>query len=148
MTKPTNTAEVRAHDRVMRYERSGTGQPLLVLGADQPGDVWPELTGLLAGHFRVLVPDIPRGESDAEWLNCFFDGLGVTEVSILAGGRYADVALELALGDQELVGRVVLVTTAGEAPRVAGSGHRPRIHVLPREIPVEEAAERIRAFLG
>ena len=153
MVQPTNTAEVRAHSLVMRYQRAGTGQPILVLGADASGDLWPELPGLLSDSFRVLVPerddDMDGGAPDARWISCFLDGLGINEVSIVAGGRHCDVALELALGGAEGVRRVVLVPTAEEdaQPPQDLSEVGAQLAVLWRGLPVEEAVARIERFL-
>jgi len=50
-------AEVRAHDLVMRYQRSGVGRPLLLLRASaSPDALWPELEEQLVARFRVFTP--------------------------------------------------------------------------------------------
>jgi hypothetical protein len=59
---PETWAEVRAHDHVMRYRRSGTGRAVLVLrSADGAEALWPELHDALAARFRLIIPEVPRG---------------------------------------------------------------------------------------
>lgn len=149
-------AEVRAHDRVVRYRRSGTRGPnLLMLAADPSSDLWPELPRLLAERFRLLMPELPETGADAtQSLRCLLDGLGSTGISVLAAGRYCDAALALALAGDESVGRLVLVPElTGEAdvdpepevaPRVAGAP----IYVLSRQLPVDDAIEKVIAYLA
>jgi hypothetical protein len=107
-------SEVRAHDHVMRYRRSGAGRAVLLLRA--PGDdardaLWPELADALTAHFRVFVPDVSLAADDdvALWLNDFLDGLGVAGIAVVATDRFCIAALELALLDADRVARVVLV---------------------------------------
>jgi hypothetical protein len=113
-------AEVRAHGRVIRYRRSGLGPTLLLLDPpDQSELLWPELLEALDTGFRLIVPEPPPTEADvACWLATFLEGLGVPEVSVLAGGCFCIPALELALSPGDQVARLVLVPAgsgAGEA---------------------------------
>ena len=155
MTQPlVSSAEVRAHDRIVRYRRSGqAGAALLLLAADQATDLWPEFPRLLAERFRLVIPDLPALPSDvAPALRCLLDGLGSVGVPLIAAGRYCDAALELALERNEAVGQVVLVPepTADEgwtgASRPAPSITSP-IHVLPRTLRADEAIERVWEYL-
>src|SRR5687768_13803388 len=100
MTQPVAlSAEVRAHDRVVRYRREGTsGPPVLLVVADSTSDLWPE------------APD-----DAAQSLRCLLEGLGCAGVPMIAAGRYCNTALELALERNEAVGRVLLVPEATEA---------------------------------
>jgi hypothetical protein len=127
MTYPMDhTAEVRAHNQVMRYRRFGTG-PLLLLLGNSPRELWPALRERLAEHFKVIVPDIPPGNPDiAGWLCCLLDGLGATEIAVVAEDRLRDTASALACADGDYVGRVVL---------------------LPAELSVDEALSRVRRDL-
>ena len=104
-------AEVRANDQVMRYHRSGSGRAVLVLlrAADAPEPLWPELAGALATHFRLIVPDVPRGGDVAAWLASFLEGLGAAGVAVVAVDGFCVPAIELALLGAEQVARVVLV---------------------------------------
>lgn len=104
-------AEVRAHDRVMRYRRCGSGYPVLVLcDAACANPVVDALRDALGAAFRFLVPDIPGAVEDfAAWLADFLEGVGVGDVAIVAVGELCVPALELALGDGDQVARVVLL---------------------------------------
>ena len=104
-------AEVRAHDHVMRYRRSGAGRAVLLLcSADVPDPLWPGLTNALAGHLRLIVPELPANGGDvAAWLAEFLEGLGTSGVAIVAADQFCIPALELALLDAGQVARVVLV---------------------------------------
>jgi pimeloyl-ACP methyl ester carboxylesterase len=119
---PESWAEVRAHDHVMRYHRSGVGPPILVLrtnvSADGAEPLWPELLAALAFHYRLIVPDVPAtGEDVAAWLTDFLEGLGLAGIAVIAADRFCIAALELALLGLDQVARVVLVADgrAGEA---------------------------------
>jgi hypothetical protein len=150
------SAEVRAHDRVVRYRRSGTRGPnLLLLAADSAADLWPEFPRLLSDRFRLFMPDLPQSGADAtSSFRCLLDGLGATGVSVLAAGRYCDAALAVALAGDESVGRLVLVpeiTVDAEpdsepeaAPRVATAP----IYVLSRALPVDDAIAKAIAYLA
>ncbi|HVJ30385.1 MAG TPA: hypothetical protein VNA66_08785, partial [Gammaproteobacteria bacterium] len=79
-------AEVRAHDQVMRYRRSGAGRALLLLrSAERADSLWPELLEALASHFRLIVPDVPaHAGSAADWLVDFLEGIGMPGMGIVA----------------------------------------------------------------
>ena len=104
-------AEVRAHDHVMRYRRSGAGPAVLLLHAGEASDaLWPELLHVLSSSFRVIVPDLPDDADDvAAWLADFLEGLGFARVAVLAAADLCLPALELALLDADQVSRVLLV---------------------------------------
>jgi pimeloyl-ACP methyl ester carboxylesterase len=120
--RPTESwAEVRAHDHVMRYHRSGVGPPILVLrthgSADGAEPLWPELLAALTLDYRLIVPDMPAtGQDVAAWLTDFLEGLGLAGVGVIAADRFCIAALELALLGLDQVARVVLVADgrAGE----------------------------------
>jgi hypothetical protein len=150
------SAEVRAHDRVVRYRRSGVSGPsLLLLAADSASDLWPEFPRLLAERFRLLMPDLPESVADAtQSLRCLLDGLGSTAASVLAAGRYCDAALALAFAGHEGVGRLVLVPNvtedaeALEEPRDARRVPAAPIYVLSRRLAVDDAIEKAIAYLA
>src|SRR3712207_2802925 len=81
-------AEVRARGHVMRYRRSGTGRTVVAFGSTaHPNPAWPELLDALGAGFRLIVPDPPAAEEDVPcWLSGFLEGLGVSNVRILAAG--------------------------------------------------------------
>ncbi len=107
---PETWAEVRAHDHVMRYRRSGVGRAVLVLrSADEPEPLWPELADALAARFRVIIPEMPAAADVAAWLTDFLEGLGTASVAVVAAEPFCIPALELALLDADQVARLVLV---------------------------------------
>jgi pimeloyl-ACP methyl ester carboxylesterase len=110
------SAEVRAHNQVIRYHRSGTGPVVLLLGADaDPSPLWPEVLGALTNGFRLIVPVLPVVDTAAQLLADFLEGLGVAGVSVIASSQYCIPALELALRDVDQIARVVLVPDGGSA---------------------------------
>ena len=123
VVEPESWAEVRSHDHVMRYHRSGTGPSvLLVRSPDAPGGLWPELEESLASRFRVIVPDVPpAGIGAARWLADFLEGLGLTSVAIVAADVFCIPALELALLGGDQLSRVVLVPS-GDADNAGLDG--------------------------
>ena len=116
--RPDAWAEVRAHDRVTRYRRAGTGRPVLVLHApDDPNPLWPELLETLGNGYRVIVPEPPSAGADlTAWLTGFLEGLGTTSVRIVAAQPFCMAALELALLDAVGTTRIVLVANGPAAP--------------------------------
>ena len=109
-------AEVRAHDRVVRYRRIGTGRPVLALYS--PGDpLWPELLQTLGAGYRLIVPQPPGAGADiTPWLAGFLEGLGLSSVRILAADSFSIPALELALLDTAGISRMVLLAEGPAAP--------------------------------
>lgn len=88
----------------MRYRRLGSGPPLVLLGATDRAEE-------LAGQYRVLIPEMPPfGDDVTDWLSAFLDGLGTTDVTLLAAGPFHDLARDLALADPDRVIRVILDT--------------------------------------
>ena len=146
-------AQVHAHDRVMRYRHSGAGTSLLLLSADN--DLWPGFAERLAEHYRVVVPELPDNPNEvAAELRCLLDGLGASQVPVIASGRYCDAALELALGRNEFVGRAVLIPepVGASSDLPSGTYTRAPVITLPlcivsRELPVAAALRRTIAFL-
>src|SRR3954454_14845275 len=86
-THPVGTlAEVRAHDQVMRYHRSGVGRPLVLLrSAAVPDALWPELEEQRVARFRVFAPERPPDCADvAAWVKDFLEGVGLDRVTVVA----------------------------------------------------------------
>ena len=104
-------AEVRAHDQVMRYQRSGVGRPLVLLrSAAVPDALWPELDEQLVARFRVFTPELPPDCADvAAWVKDFLEGVGLDRVTIVAADPCCLAALELALLGAQQIERLVLV---------------------------------------
>jgi hypothetical protein len=149
-------AEVRAHEHVMRYRRSGTGRAVLLLHDGQGGEpFWPELPPALDGRFRVIVPQTPALDVDiVGWLADFLEGLGLTDVGILVADELCTQAIELTLLDADQIGRIVLVPRGrGDAPGLTGSlataARRTTVPLLVvrRGLPAEEALPVIGRFL-
>ena len=149
-------AEVRAHEHVMRYRRSGTGEAVLLLHdgeADEP--FWPELLTVLDTHFRVIIPQAPApGVDMVGWLGDFLEGLGLTDVALLVANELSTRAIELALLDADQIGRVVLVPSgqgdgAGLSGSLATATRRTTVPLLlvRRGLPAAEAVPLIARFL-
>ena len=149
-------AEVRAHDQIVRYRRSGSGRSVLLLRSDgTDGTLWPELTETLDRDFRVLVPEIPPDAQLIRGLTGFLEGLGTARVAVVATDALCFAALELALLDRERVARAVLVPSehgglAGleAALETAGRDLSIPLLVVSSGTPAAMAVARIGAFLG
>jgi hypothetical protein len=108
-------SEVRANDQVIRYRRCGAGRTVLVLRPDSPqaedSSSFSSLLDALGAQFRLLIPELPAGGTDpAGRLALFLDGLGITDVAVLAFGDRCLPALELAFLGGDQIGRLALVT--------------------------------------
>jgi pimeloyl-ACP methyl ester carboxylesterase len=150
-------AEVRAHDRVMRYRREGAGRPLVVLRSTPCADAcWPELEAQLAARYRVITPEIPAGCADvARWLAGFLEGLGIDRVVLLATGECCVAAIELVLLGGAQVERLLLVPAGlvgdtGLDGTLATSlaGVSVPLLVVRRGLSASEALPLVRRFLG
>jgi hypothetical protein len=159
MPNPSSTtafAEVRAHDQVMRYRRTGAGRPLLVLcSALDPDALWPELESSLTGAFRVLTPELPPSRDDvAVWLGGFLEGVGLERAALLAADDCCLPALELTLLGSDHVERLVLVPAghAGETGldgtlATSAAGATVPLLIVRRGLPSSEAIPLIAEFL-
>ena len=151
-------SEVRAHDRVMRYRRTGMGPAvLLVAPCDSAESFWADLPTFLASRFRVIVPEIhtcPRPDESVV-LTCFLEGLGTPRVAIVAAGELCMPSLELALRNPEQIARLVLVSEGasdGSAVDGALTTYTPLasvpLLVVPRSAASAEALPLIEKFLA
>jgi pimeloyl-ACP methyl ester carboxylesterase len=149
-------AEVRAHDRVVRYRRSGAGPAVLLLQpASSITPLWPELLEALADGRRVIIPDPPANESEAEeWLSALLEGLGVRNITVVATDGFCIAALERALLSPEQIARMIMVCSGrgsesaidGKLAAPAQSAAVPFL-VLRRDRPVSEILPVVDAFL-
>jgi hypothetical protein len=154
---PGDWAEVRANDRVMRYRRTGTGRAIvLLLLPTHMKAPWPELIESLGSRFRVIFPEPPAGDTDiTDWLADFLEGLGMSNVGIVAAERFCIPTLELTLLGLDQVARVVLVPhgprgeqgAEGALEATTGQALIPLIVVRDGE-PVAEIVRRITRFLA
>ena len=113
--------EVRVGDHVTRYVRRGSGSPVVVVGAnaDRNG-VWAPLVDALAGSHRLVIPQLPPSEPDmASWLRSFIEGVGLSSVALIAGGRTQTEAISLAAGDDFTIRKLVLV---GDSESIGANG--------------------------
>ena len=116
---PESWAEVRAHDQVVRYRRSGTGRPVIILHSPGEDDdpLWPGLLRTLSHGYRLVVPELPPAGADiTAWLAAFLEGLGTSSVRIVAADRFCMPGLELALLETVGITRMVLVSDGPAAP--------------------------------
>ena len=98
-------AVVRVGDTVVEYSRSGAGRPVVLLGL-------PSGSGLrigLAERFKLVVPETTPPRDFSTWLGSFLDGLGLTQVDLVADG-FALSVVEFALQEPDRVNRIVLLS--------------------------------------
>ena len=99
-----------------RYVRRGTGPAVVLVGADvDTNPVWRPLVERLESGHRIVVPQPPQANADVTaWLRGFIEGLGLTNVVLIAGNGSSAAALELATADDFLVRKLVLMPNPGE----------------------------------
>jgi hypothetical protein len=160
LTASETWAEVHAHDRVTRYRRSGAGRAVVVLLAAEAAPLWPGLGRTLAPRCRVITPELPSPGTDVvDWLGEFLEGLGVSDVGLVAAGHLCVPAFELTFGDVDQIARLVLVPDGdGDGPgggptyvendvaHAAGSPALPLL-VVGRAVPDEQALLVVERFL-
>ena len=119
-------SEIRAHGQMMRYRRLGAGRSLLFLDSATEPEVCAELRDALAGAFRLILPELPSSDVHlAGWLADLLEGIGSSNVGVIAAERYCVAAIELALLGVDQIGRVVIVCpeSRGQSPRFEASEH-------------------------
>ena len=119
-------AEVRVGEHVTRYVRRGSGPSVVLVGADANANpVWGPLVERLEVGHRIVVPQPPPANADiATWLREFIEGLGLSDVVLVAGNGTSDAALELANTDDFLIRKLVLMPNAGDSVGTASSSER------------------------
>ena len=154
-------SEIRAHNQSMRYRRLGAGRSLLFLDSATQPQVCAELRDALAGTFRLILPELPSGDVHlAGWLADLLDGIGSSNVGVIAAEGYCVAAIELALLGVDQIARVVIVCSEsrGQSPRfeasehgqLASASHRADIPMLliHRGQTLHEIVSLVRRFLG
>jgi len=149
-------AEVRAHDRVVRYRRMGAGPAVLLV---QPHSsltpLWPEFLELIGRGSRLMIPDPPANDIEVEeWLGALLEGLGMRNVTVVATDGFCIAALERAMLSPEQVARVILISSGrgsesavdGKLATPAQSAAVPFL-VLRRDRPVSEILPMAESFL-
>lgn len=133
-----------------RYHEGGQGEPLLLLHGGWGGAQlhWSRVWDRLAGHFRVIAPDLPglgwleeppcRSVSDyVTWLVALLDALGVERVLCVGNSFGATLAWSFAGRVPERCGGLVLVD-GFPMPRTPAPllwlGRRPRGEALLRRL--------------
>ena len=109
-------AEVRVGEHVTRYVRRGTGPSVVLVGADADTDpvVLPLITTLAPNH-RLIVPQTPSADDLATWLRGFIEGIGLSEITLIAGNQPASAAVDLVAVDDFTIGKLVVLAGASNA---------------------------------
>jgi hypothetical protein len=106
-------AEIRAHDRVTRYRRRGSGRPVLLLCDSPDSPLWELLLNALSECYRVIIPEFAQPGAEGSFrLADFLEGLGCRAVSVIADAALASAALAVALGGCDQIARVIIVADA------------------------------------
>lgn len=156
---PDVWAEIRTREQVIRYRRVGAGQPVLVLAEQQ--EICPTVVRALteAGAVRLIMPELPlEAVHVAGWAADFLEGIGATNVGLLATNSFAGPAIELAMLGAEQIARMVLVAEeAGRFGRwcegwqqaaLERGGGRVRVPLLlvHKGLPLNEVGPLVRRF--
>src|SRR5689334_15944938 len=103
-------AEIRTREQVIRYRRVGSGLPVLVLAEQQ--EICPTVIRALteAGAVRLIMPELPaEAVHVAGWAADFLEGIGATNVGLLATQSFAGAAIELAMLGADQITRLLIV---------------------------------------
>ena len=102
---------------------AAAGRPSSCVGADAKANpVWEPLVERLELGHRIVVPQPPPVSADiTAWLRGFIEGLGLSDVVLIAGNGTSSAALELASTDDFLVRKLVLMPNAGDPVGTASS---------------------------
>lgn len=127
---------VRAGATVTSYERTGAGEPVLLLVGpeeDVATPFWQAIRRAIGAQFRLVVPDPAPTVSDlGGWLGSFLDGLGVEAASFVADEKVGVAVIGFALLAPDRVSRLVLVSSSSpDVPDLDGAvGDRQSTHPL------------------
>jgi hypothetical protein len=156
--RPETVAEVRAREHVIRYRRAGAGSPVLLLidGAERVSPTWMELIDALATRFRVIIPELDAPlPHNAVWLASFLEGLGAVAVDVVADDPFWLPAVQLALGEDELVARLVVVVhdSDDDEPLTSALAAGARSTAIPlilvsNKLPPTDLVDAVTRFLG
>lgn len=156
----SRTIEVKGIN--MHYHEAGSGPVLVLLHGTAPGaSAWGNFSGNLpvyAEHYRVLAIDLPHnGKSDkpandymdvtwyASVIIDILDALGIKSAHFLGNSVGGSVAMGVALQRPDIVGRLILMGTAGSMPMfspVPTEGAR-NMSEFYNDAPTPEKLERI-----
>lgn len=115
--------EVRLPQGIIRYREAGAGEPIvLVHGLLVNGDLWRELTPLLAENFRVIAPDWPLGSHGvplepgadltphglASIVASFLEALDLDRVTLVGNDTGGAICQLVAVRHPERLARLVL----------------------------------------
>jgi hypothetical protein len=115
-------AEVRVGEHVTRYVRRGSGQSVVLVGADvEANALWAALIESLASGYRMILPQCPPRDVDASiWLRGFIEGIGLTSCVLIAGGPATAAAVDLATSDSFTVRKLVVIGNGNAGPSLNG----------------------------
>lgn len=115
----TASGTVRAGNFLVQYERTGQGNPVLLLHAGlQDHTMWAEQVKALAGRYEVITIDLPYHGSTtgqdttllgADVVRILLDSLQIRRASIVGLSMGAMVGLDFVIGYPERVEKVVLM---------------------------------------
>jgi len=144
----------------VRYLEEGSGPVAVLLHGASLGssaDVWTgNMPDLAARGLRVIALDLPGfGLSEnpedpsvgfrTRFIPVFLDALGIERANVVGHSQSGQVAVRLALGEPERVGKIVVLGTssllpplpdsaAGDANEDEGDGSEPDIHEVRRQL--------------
>ncbi len=113
-----STTQIVVDGQTISYATEGTGAPLLLLhGLGFDHRVWSLVAGYLAGHFQLLIPDLPGsgGSRKANW-----DGSPETLVRMIAGFLTVTHAVPAFVAGTGFGGTLALLLAARYPERVRG----------------------------
>lgn len=124
--------EVRSGGVTVRYRRTGTGMPVVLLRERGGREPWPGLDAALTATSRLIVPEMARGEDLQARLPAFLAGLGTPRVCVVADGTLWSSAADLLEAPLEQMVRLVVIAPDAGTERDAAE----RVAAVPRGIPV------------
>lgn len=124
--------EVRSGGVTVRYRRTGTGMPVVLVRERGGREPWPGLDAALAATSRLIVPEMARGEGLQVRLPAFLAGLGTPRVCVVADGTLWSSAADLVQAPPEQMVRLIVIAPDAGTERDAAD----RFAEMPRGIPV------------
>jgi pimeloyl-ACP methyl ester carboxylesterase len=121
--KMSEMKEIRLSQGPIRYRESGSGEPIvLVHGLLVNGELWREVTPLLAKDFRVIAPDWPLGSQElaldhpadlsppalARLVADFLEALDLERVTLVGNDTGGAICQLVAVKHPERLARLVL----------------------------------------
>ncbi|MGY0218382.1 alpha/beta fold hydrolase [Endozoicomonadaceae bacterium StTr2] len=126
------SGQVRNKPAVWYASKHPQGEPVVMVhGFSADKTCWLKLAGLLGQEYNIMIPDLPghgetgthhcyRLESMVDWLDEWFDAVGIESAHIMGSSMGGGIAAWYAWKHPERIRSLTLISNAGIKPPILG----------------------------